>query len=167
MLDKVIGAVHLAVYFFLGLYAFLFRKSSVDYLVLLWEYTSCFTWTFFEGKCPISHYVRKWFKAEAINDSSVESNDMITLFGEKHVGLMKAVLYANFVLLVITLILVLRRNKMNVLLWITPIPVYYLLLYLKNKVINLVFRFIFFVYIIAILRRFIGSFFQKKQNIKR
>ena len=92
---------------------------------------------------------------------------MITLFGEKHIGLMKAVVYANFVLAVITVILVLRRNKLNVLLWVVPIPVYYLLAYLKTNTINLLFRFIFFVYMVVLVRAFIATFFSKKQNIKR
>ena len=163
MSKKVVGVIHAIILLFLIFYAFLFKKSRFDYVYLIVEYCIYWSWTFHNGQCPVSYYYAKWIdqKTSKEIEEIIDSEDILLLFGKKHRQLVLHIVQACAVMLIYSMFIVFRRNNMNGFFGVLPLPVYYLLSYLKDRIVNLIFSFIFFFYIAYLLHKFV-IFFRKK-----
>jgi len=147
----IIGAIHL-VLVLIASFFFLIPKSNLDFLFLICQYTVFWSWTMFSGQCAISYFVKPR------NDSSIDSNDIISLFGPKFAKVINNGLkFFTLGLNSLSIVMVLLRNGMNVWVGVLPLLTYYLLAYLKNPTIHLVFWFIFPFYIINCIRLYLKS----------
>ena len=153
-MSKVVGAVHLFLMMVCNFYAFLFPKSQLDFVFLFYEYGTYLTWTLFEGQCPISYYYRRWYLPKnSQHKDSIDTNDVLTLFGNKHYGAMKVLLYVGSAFLVWTFVKVFQRNRIPVLFGLWPFPVYYALTYAHNPWINRVFTLVFLYYLVFTVQK--------------
>ena len=145
---KIIGALHL-VLVLIAAFFFLVPKSRLDFLFLVCQYTVFWSWTMFNGQCAISYFVKQ------PKDTSINSNDIISLFGPKFANVIENGLkFCTLGLNSVSIVVVLHRNNMNVWVGILPLILYYSLAYLQNPVIHLIFWFIFPFYIVNTLKRF-------------
>ena len=161
MSKKWLGAIHWFFMILLAFYAFLYKKSKFDWVYLIIEYTIYWSWTFHYGKCPVSYYYAKYFEKKK-DLREIETNDIITLFGEKHKEAMKLVLRLGALVMYCSLILVFRRNNINFVFGLLPFPMYYLLCYFKVEAVNVLFSYIFFFYIVIMAHNLLKSFGKNK-----
>ena len=145
---KIIGAIHFSLYLF-SCFFFLMPKTRFDFLFLTYVYFSVWTWTMLNGQCVISYLAKR------PNDTSIDSNDIIYLFGKKNSNAMKTFIKFGSMGVTGSMIVILLRNKMNAWLGIIPILLYYWLSQLNNPTIHRIFWVVFLVFIINSLRRFI------------
>ena len=104
------------------------------------------------GQCIISYSLKD------SNDTSISSNDIISLFGDTHQKVMKQVLkFCCLGLNTVSLIVVLLRNKMNVGLGILPVLLYHWLRRLQIPTIHHIFWFIFPFFIVNSVRRYVNA----------
>ena len=157
MSKKLLGAIHFFFLMILAFYAFLFKKSRFDWVYLIIEYTIYWSWTYHNGKCPISYYYVKYVEKKK-KLGEIESNDIITLFGEKHKEGMKKILMLGALVMYCSLIVVFRRNNINFVFGLLPFPMYYLLCYFKVEAVNVLFGYIFFFYIVIMAYNLLKSF---------
>jgi len=144
---KIIGALHFTLYLF-SLSFFLMPKTRFDFVFLTYVYFSVWTWTMLNGQCFISYLAKR------PNDTSISSNDILLLFGEKNLNAMKTFIKFGSAGVTLSLIVVLLRNKMNVWVGLIPIVLYYWLSQFNNPTIHRIFWFIFPFFIINSVRQF-------------
>ncbi len=110
MLIEVIGILHLSFAIFASFYAFLFKKSWIDYLFILYVLITILSWTFYNGECLITYQFKK--KEDPNYIAGQNSNDMKDMY-----MLMPNPLLANAILLIkfffhlLSEFIVLSRNK--------------------------------------------------------
>jgi hypothetical protein len=147
---KIVGFIHLCL-MVVNASFFLLPKSKFDYLLLIYQYAAFFSWTVLNGKCAISYLARK------PEDKSIDTNDVLLLFGPKLKAYVAVVVKILLGFQLLSLFVVLKRNRVNLWVGLTPLVVYYGLTYLQNSTINRVFSCIFPLYIIYFLWCFCHS----------
>lgn len=78
MLIEIIGFLHLSFSIILSLYAFIFKKSWIDYLYIYYASIIILLWTFFNGECAITYYFKK--KEDPNYIAGTDSTDMKDMF---------------------------------------------------------------------------------------
>ena len=141
------GALHFIFFLCTCTYAFVIPASPFDYWFLIIEYTIYFFWTIFHGQCPLSYYYRKKYHPSS---RSIDSTDMINLFGPKHATLVHRICYALLLLMYVTFGIVFQRTNIDVLFALWPFPTYYVLSYLRDPYVNALFALVFLYYIMYI-----------------
>jgi len=153
-MSKVVGAIHLVLMMICNFYAFLFPKSKLDFVFLFYEYGVYLSWTLFDGQCPVSYDYRQWFLPEdSVHKNSIDTNDVLTLFGDEHHHTMKVLMYVGSAFLIWTFVKVFQRNRIPVLFGLWPFPVYYALTYAHNPWINGVFTLVFLYYLVFTVQK--------------
>jgi hypothetical protein len=122
---QIVSILHSLSAFFLSSYAFLFRRSKYDYLILAIIYTMALLWSLYKGECPLSYYLKKYNDPNYVLGSNVYSDDIYVVFGTKYVPAMKAFYtIVNPILQTATLYLLLKRQHFS-----RPVTIVYPLLF--------------------------------------
>lgn len=107
---KYIGFIHLILTIFFSFYGFIFKKSILDYVFILYICGIIISWTFYNGECPITYYVKKYYNAMYIcGEDSTHLTDMYLLFGNKPIVDISIVFSGMFYAL--SEYIVLKRNN--------------------------------------------------------
>lgn len=108
--EKYVGLFHLFSSVFTSLYGILFKKSWLDYLYVFYTLIILISWTFFNGECALSYYIKKKANKNYIaGEESTDIKDMYLLLGSKNIAYF-GVTFFTFVNVVSTYI-VLKRNN--------------------------------------------------------
>jgi len=107
-----VGLIHVIFSVLMSIYVFIFKKTVVDYLYLIFIYFLLLHWTFLNGECIFSYVIKKMKNKDYIAGKDTKKNEMAEVFAGK---LYLKYIY-RFILNVvwpITLYLILVRNKFN------------------------------------------------------
>jgi uncharacterized membrane-anchored protein len=107
---KIIGIIHLLFAFTFSFYGILIKKNWFDNIFILYTIIIITSWTFYNGECPISYYIKKNRDKNYIaGKESVDLEDMKLIIGSKSV----IILITSIIVLLnsTSLYLVMKRNK--------------------------------------------------------
>ena len=158
----ILSLCHFTVALFFIFYGILFRRSRFDYLILLLIFITLLSWTLYKGECPISYYLKKSNDPNYKLGSNLYSKDMWILFGEKYIPYFK-IFFTTFSPLIqtITIYLLLKRQKFNLLETLFYPILYYAYFHIKflqiDKI-NLFFTFVFVFILYRIVKQFFKNF---------
>ena len=142
---KLLEVGHFVLFLFLSFYAFVF-PTKYDLYYLLLQYCIYFSWTLFDGKCFMTYYYQKHI-------GSAASVDLNMLFGLKYRNFMQGVRYFCLASMFIGMYVLCRRNQIPFLFAFWPFPTYYVLSYVKSKIIDAIFSAVFLYYVYYIYSR--------------
>ena len=142
MILKFIAFLHLGTTIFNALY-FLIPKTWFDFVFLTWIYVSFLSWTLTGGQCAISYFLKKY--CLECDQTSIDSDDMIGVFGPKYQDIMRKCMNCLFALNTLSISCIVLRNKLPIFIYLLPLFAYYGLSYLRNVIINGIFFVIFLI----------------------
>jgi len=138
---------HILLSLFLVFYAFIFRPSKYDYLIIFIIFTKVLSWTLYKGECPLSYYLKKYNDPSYKIGSNLYSDDMYVLFGKKNIPFFKNFFnIINPILETIIIYLLLKRQKFSTIeTYLYPILFYgyYYISFLQSSTINSFFTVVF------------------------
>jgi len=150
--ETIVGVVHLFIMVICGVF-FLFPKSKFDLLFLLWMFGVTLSWTVFNGNCLFTYSVRY------PEDTSLELLDVYRVFPASAEPNVKVGIKVLGALSMVSLVLVLLRNNLNIALMGAPFLIYYNLYALQNPMVNAFFFCIFATQVTVILKKILKRFF--------
>jgi len=127
MWNKVIVFIHVLGMIFMATYAFVFQKSTFDYLYLSSFYFILLHWTFLNGECVVAFASKYVNNPDYVPGEDVHKDDLITLYPEYETSirimnvLKQTILFLNYYLVCV-------RNEIPFLLYSTFITIYILYL---------------------------------------
>lgn len=108
--NKYIGLLHLIFALFISLYGFIFKKNSFDYIYILYICLVIVSWTFYNGECPLTYYIKKQQNNKYIaGKDSTDLTDMYLLFGSKKI--VDGFIFVSIFLNAVSEYIVLKRNN--------------------------------------------------------
>jgi hypothetical protein len=108
--EKYVGLFHLFFAIFVSLYGILLKKSWLDYPYIFYTIIVLISWTFFNGECFLTYYIKKKANKNYIaGEESTDLKDMYLLLGSKNISYF-IITFFTFVSAVSTYI-VLKRNN--------------------------------------------------------
>jgi hypothetical protein len=148
---QLMGGIHLGIILLIAVF-FLIPKTRFDFLFLTWNYCAFLSWAILSGDCLLTWMVRG-------RSDTAELDDVYSLFKPEHVPYAKTGMKVVLVFHVVSMWVVAQRNKLNPLLLLLPVALYYHLYALHNSTIDRVFMCIFPIYIVYFVMRFFGKRF--------
>ena len=105
-----LGISHFLFAYFISLYGIFTKKNSFDFFYIFGIILLVTSWTFYDGECPITYYVKKSKNKNYI--AGEDSNDLDEIFSSfaSIKNIVKQISFISNFLLVISLYLVLSRN---------------------------------------------------------
>jgi hypothetical protein len=108
--EKYVGLLHLFFSILISSYGILFKKSWLDYTYICYTVVVLISWTFFNGECALTYYIKKKANKNYIaGEESTDLKDMYLLFGSKNIAYY-FITFFTFVSAISTYI-VLKRNN--------------------------------------------------------
>jgi len=81
---KIIGFLHLVLTLFLSIYGLVIKKNWFDWLYMYYSIIVTLSWTFYNGECLLTYYIKKNKNVNYIAGSnSTDLTDMYLLVGTK------------------------------------------------------------------------------------
>ena len=108
--EKYLGFFHVFFSVFVSLYGIFFKKSRLDYIYILYSVFVVVTWTFYNGECLVTYYIKKKEnKNYNAGEESTDMKDMYLLFGSKNIvyAMVTFFVFVNS----ISVYIVLKRNN--------------------------------------------------------
>lgn len=82
--DKIVGFLHFIGLSMVSLYGFVFEKSILDWIFLIYSCFLVLLWTMYNGECPLIYFIKKKYdKNYRAGDNISEFTDMYFLIGSK------------------------------------------------------------------------------------
>ena len=134
-MNSLIVIVHVSMMLFMGVYAFVFKKSWFDYVYLAYTYLVLLHWTFLNGECIITYFFKKLENKHYIAGSDVHRDEIkVTFKGNE--TLIQLLIIIHNLLLMVNIYLVSKRNNISYTIYLPFIllfEVYFYGLYLFPK----------------------------------
>lgn len=124
MNDTVIGILHTAVASFFAFYGILFNKNRLDYIYLFIMYFLLLHWTFFNGECVISYWIKLKNDPDYIPGEDPHKSEMSDLYANDTLKYIVQTIIS--VAWIYTLYVVFIRNKIGILFTTTFLFLYIL-----------------------------------------
>lgn len=86
---EIMPLLHFCWTLYITLYGFITNKNWFDFYYLFYIYVVCFSWTFYNGDCPITYYYNKQTNPFYQAGSFREESDLHIIFGEKNKEIFK------------------------------------------------------------------------------
>jgi hypothetical protein len=110
MLIEIVGFLHLSFAIVASFYAFLFKKSWIDYLFIFYILITMLSWTFYNGECLITYQFKK--KEDPNYIAGENSNDMKDMYIIiPNTSLANTIVVVKFFFHLLSEFIVLSRNK--------------------------------------------------------
>ena len=108
--NLLLGIAHFLFALFIGFYGIVTKKNKFDIFYIYGILLLVISWTFYDGECPITYYVKKSKNKNYI--AGEDSNDLDEIFSSfaSIKNIVKQIIFISNFLLVISLYLVLSRN---------------------------------------------------------
>jgi hypothetical protein len=164
MLNQVIGIFHALFAIAISFYGIIFRKSWFDVLFVLYTLIVLISWTFYNGDCPLTYYIKKDYNQNYVaGEDPTDLQDMYLVFGNKEI--VYIIITIAVVFNVISSFIVLKRNGFSSYIYY-GIPCFHLLYLIslrtftnlhKNGIflfLQNIFKIIFIIYLIIVLQFF-------------
>jgi hypothetical protein len=105
-----IGIAHFLFALFIALYGILTKKNSFDTYYIYGMILLVISWTFYDGECPITYYLKKSKNKEYV--AGEDSNDLDEIFSSfnSNKNIVKKIIFISNFLEVYSLYIVSRRN---------------------------------------------------------
>lgn len=134
--NKTIGLLHILFTVFISFYAFITKKSWLDYVYIIYTFLIILSWTFYNGECFITYYYKKQDNTDYIagEDCTNISDIDDLLFNSKELTF--TIITISIFLLAISEFIVLKRNNFSKYLYFSfPLCeiIYTMLLRTQNK----------------------------------
>ena len=106
-----LGISHFLFAYFISLYGIFTKKNSFDFFYIFGIILLVTSWTFYDGECIITYYIKKSKNNNYIaGEDSNDLDDIFSSFNQTKNIAKQIIFFSNF-LLVISLYLVLNRNN--------------------------------------------------------
>ena len=128
LMIEIIAVFHILLMLLNSFYAFLFKKSWVDYLYLLLVYLIVLHWTFLNGECIITYVFKKLENKHYIAGSHVTDSEVKRFLNVSDTN-MNNLMTLHVLLVQVNIILVVLRNK---------IPIHLYFIYFALTILNYV-----------------------------
>lgn len=86
---EIIPLIHFFWTLFITFYGFITKKNWFDFYYLFYIYIVCFSWTFYNGDCPISYYYNKQNNVNYKAGNFKEESDLDHILGKKYVPFLR------------------------------------------------------------------------------
>lgn len=108
--DKIVGIIHLLLALYISFYGMIFSKNSFDFIYILYTILISISWTFYNGECPLTYYIKKINNDNYIaGTESTDIKDMYLAFGSKEI--VYYIITISLFMTSISYYLVLKRNN--------------------------------------------------------
>lgn len=108
-LFKIIGVLHIIFATLISFYGFIFKKSWFDYVFIFYNIIIVLSWTFYNGECLITYYIKKYYDNNYISGKDpTDLKDMYLLFGNKYYTFL--IVSSTILINVLSEYIVLKRN---------------------------------------------------------